>query len=106
MQNILKNQTVSSDSLSDETCFYSLNDSFQNLCAIQQTALSLSPKPDFSAALKAEELKGKLFGLYHDKKEKEKITEALPKVLVEFIEQSQQSDLKQNQMSDEIDYIE
>ena len=104
MQNYTKNQISMSDILSDKTCFYTLNDSFQNLCAIQQTALSLSPKPDFSAALKAEELKGKLFGLYGDKKEK--TAESLPKVLVEFIEQCQQSEKQQDTCVDGVDYIE
>ena len=106
MQNYTKNQTSMSDILSDKTCFYTLDDSFHTLCAIQETALSLTPKPDFSAALKAEELKGKLFGLYNDKKEK--LYDSLPQMLVEFIEQHQQSEgysKKDTEFSDEIEYI-
>lgn len=105
MQNFIKNQSSKSDFLTDEKYSYGLNESFQNLCAIQNTALSLSPKPDFSAALKAEELKGKLFGLYGDKKDKEKEAAFLPKVLVEFIEQSHHPDLKQNSTDDDFEYI-
>lgn len=72
---------------SDPTLFsYTVADSFSKLCDIQETALSMAPKPDFTAALKSEELKGKLFGLYTDKKDKEKGFENLPQLLVEFIE--------------------
>ena len=109
MQNYTKNQTIISDISSDKTCFYTSDDSFQTLCAIQKTALSLEPKPDFSAALKAEELKGKLFGLYNDKKEKDKFSDTLPQILVEFIEKHHQSERYQqatnNPMPDDIDYI-
>ncbi len=51
---------------------YSKNDSFQELKAVQQMALNKKGKddeisPDISLYLKAEELKGKLCGLYSDK---------------------------------------
>ncbi len=47
---------------------YSKKESFLKLQEIQELALSMEPKPDFTAALRSEELKGKLFGLYQDKK--------------------------------------
>ena len=43
---------------------YSRRDSFQYLCRVQEHAFDVTPKPDFTAILKAEELKGKLIGLY------------------------------------------
>lgn len=43
---------------------YSRRDSFQYLCRVQEHAFDVTPKPDFTAILKAEELKGKLTGLY------------------------------------------
>ena len=51
---------------------YSKNKSFENLEAVQQMALNKKNKddeitPDISIFLKAEELKGKLCGLYSDK---------------------------------------
>ncbi len=51
---------------------YSKNDSFENLEAVQQLALNRRGKddeanPDISVFLKAEELKGKLCGLYSEK---------------------------------------
>lgn len=51
---------------------YSKNKSFENLEAVQQLALNRKGKddeinPDISVYLKAEELKGKLCGLYTDK---------------------------------------
>ena len=51
---------------------YSKNDSFENLEAVQQMALNRKGKddeinPDISTFLKAEELKGKLCGLYSEK---------------------------------------
>lgn len=51
---------------------YSKNKSFENLEAVQQMALNKKNKddeitPDISIFLKAEELKGKLCGLYNDK---------------------------------------
>ncbi len=51
---------------------YSKNESFQELKAVQQMALNKKGKddeinPDISLYLKAEELKGKLCGLYSDK---------------------------------------
>lgn len=55
-----------------EKQLYSKNESFENLEAVQQMALSRKGKddeisPDISTFLKAEELKGKLFGLYSEK---------------------------------------
>ena len=60
----------------DENFAYSKNESFENLKAVQEMALNklgkdYEPNPDISLFLKAEELKGKLCGLYG---EKEKIT--------------------------------
>ena len=54
-----------------ENILYSKNDSFENLEAVQQMALNRKGKddeisPDISVFLKAEELKGKLCGLYND----------------------------------------
>ncbi len=51
---------------------YSKTDSFENLEAVQQLALNRKGKdeelnPDISVFLKAEELKGKLCGLYTEK---------------------------------------
>ena len=51
---------------------YSKNESFENLEAVQQMALNRKGKddeinPDISIFLKAEELKGKLCGLYSEK---------------------------------------
>ncbi len=51
---------------------YSKNESFEELKAVQQMALNKRGKddeinPDISAYLKAEELKGKLCGLYSEK---------------------------------------
>lgn len=82
-----KQTDVCSVTQDEPTLFsYTIADSFSKLCDIQETALSMAPKPDFTAALKSEELKGKLFGLYTDKKDKEKGFENLPQLLVEFIE--------------------
>ncbi len=67
---------------------YTKKESFLKLLEIQELALSISPKPDFTAALRAEELKGKLFGLYQDKKSEDQLTEMLkfsPKAVVEWI---------------------
>lgn len=66
-------------SSTDDNFTYSKNESFENLEAVQQMALNKRGKddeitPDISLFLKAEELKGKLCGLYADK---DKIT---PKV--------------------------
>lgn len=60
----------------NEEFSYSKNESFENLEAVQQMALNRKGKddeinPDISIFLKAEELKGKLCGLYSDK---EKLT--------------------------------
>ncbi len=67
---------------------YSKQSSFLMLSKIQEMALDQTPKPDFTAALRAEELKGKLFHLYQEKKEeKQSLTTLLtPKALVTFIE--------------------
>ena len=51
---------------------YSKNESFENLEAVQKMALNRKGKddeinPDISTFLKAEELKGKLCGLYSEK---------------------------------------
>ncbi len=51
---------------------YSKNESFENLEAVQKMALNRKGKddeinPDISIFLKAEELKGKLCGLYNEK---------------------------------------
>ena len=56
----------------DEKLTYSKNESFENLEAVQEMALNKrgkddEPAPDISLFLKAEELKGKLCGLYADK---------------------------------------
>ena len=56
----------------EEKFVYSKNESFENLEAIQQMALNKrgkddEPSPDISIFLKAEELKGKLCGLYAEK---------------------------------------
>lgn len=55
-----------------KNCIYSKNESFENLEAVQQMALNRKGKddeisPDISIFLKAEELKGKLCGLYTEK---------------------------------------
>ena len=53
---------------------YSKNKSFENLEAVQKMALNKKNKddeitPDISVFLKAEELKGKLCGLYNEKEQ-------------------------------------
>ena len=48
---------------------YSALESFNKLKEIQELALANGVKPDLTNALKAEELKGKLAGLYVDKKD-------------------------------------
>ena len=68
---------------------YSKEDSFTKLIEIQQMALAQEPKPDFTAALRSEELKGKLFGLYQDKKgelEETSVLKLTPTALVSFVE--------------------
>ncbi|MDR2901794.1 MAG: terminase small subunit [Lactobacillales bacterium] len=47
---------------------YSKKESFDYLCHVQAAAFDITPKPDFTAILKAEELKGKLTGLYEKDK--------------------------------------
>ncbi len=65
---------------------YSKKESFLKLIKIQELALSMEPKPDFTAALKSEELKGKLFGLYQDKKQEEEgSVQVYPTALVEWV---------------------
>ena len=59
---------------SEEKVKYSKQQSFENLETVQELALSRKGKddeinPDISVFLKAEELKGKLYGLYSDKTE-------------------------------------
>ena len=49
---------------------YKSADSFNQLMKLQEMAIS---QENVSLALKAEELKGKLAGLYHEKKEVEEI---------------------------------
>jgi len=56
----------------NEKSIYSKKESFKELKAVQQMALNKRGKddeinPDISVYLKAEELKGKLCGLYSDK---------------------------------------
>lgn len=74
---------------------YSKQSSFLMLSKIQEMALDQTPKPDFTAALRAEELKGKLFHLYQEKKEDGKTiaTVLTPKALVSFIESEQTDQL-------------
>ena len=48
---------------------YSAIESFSKLKEIQELALANGVKPDLTNALKAEELKGKLAGLYVEKKD-------------------------------------
>ena len=60
--------------ISGEKFLYSKNQSFENLEVVQEMALNRKGKddevnPDISLFLKAEELKGKLCGLYSDKEE-------------------------------------
>ena len=59
-------------SLQNEKFLYSKNESFENLKTVQEMALNKRGKddeinPDISLFLKAEELKGKLCGLYNEK---------------------------------------
>ena len=63
----------------NEELNYTKNDSFENLKTVQELALQRKGKddevnPDISIYLKAEELKGKLCGLYN---EKEKVNQKL-----------------------------
>ncbi len=74
---------------------YTVSESFFKLCEIQEMALTQSPKPDFTAALRSEELKGKLFSLYSEKKDPEKSLGTLPQVLVEFIDRQVQNQLSE-----------
>lgn len=70
-----------------QKCTYTKKESFQKLVEIQELALSMEPKPDFTAALRSEELKGKLFGLYQDKSKEEGVSETVklsPTALVCF----------------------
>lgn len=58
---------------------YSRLKSFHYLCHVQERAFEMTPKPDFTAILKAEELKGKLSGLYDKEREE---TSCIPPVEV------------------------
>ena len=72
-QNQNRNWTVASRKKKEQLELkYSKNDSFENLEVVQQMALNRKGKddeinPDISIFLKAEELKGKLCGLYSEK---------------------------------------
>ncbi len=96
---------------SSDNLTYTTTDSFLKLCEIQEMALNQLPKPDFTAALRSEELKGKLFSLYSDKKEKEseKLTDTLPQILVEFIDKTKPdstqltSDIETSSVSSSVD---
>jgi hypothetical protein len=71
-----------------EDCIYSKNDSFENLEAVQQMALNRKGKddesnPDISVFLKAEELKGKLCGLYSEKEKSALSVNVMGKVKVD-----------------------
>lgn len=66
---------------------YSKTKSFENLEAIQQMALNRKGKddevnPDISIFLKAEELKGKLCGLYNEKEMHEKSINVMGSVII------------------------
>lgn len=67
---------------------YTKKESFLKLLEIQELALSMEPKPDFTAALRSEELKGKLFGLYQDKKSQDPPSEVqvFPTALVKWVD--------------------
>ncbi len=70
---------------------YSKDDSFENLEAVQQMALNRRGKddeinPDISLYLKAEELKGKLCGLYSEKDKKISQLNVMGSVKIDGIE--------------------
>ncbi|HIS89349.1 TPA: hypothetical protein IAA87_07995 [Candidatus Avigastranaerophilus faecigallinarum] len=67
---------------------YSKNESFENLEAVQQMALNRKGKddevsPDISIFLKAEELKGKLCGLYSEKEKTSTNVNIMGKVMID-----------------------
>ncbi len=67
---------------------YSKQESFENLETVQELALSRKGKddeinPDISVFLKAEELKGKLYGLYSDKAEGKTTVKKMGAVIIE-----------------------
>ncbi len=69
-------------------CDYSKNDSFENLEVIQEMALNRKGKddeisPDISVFLKAEELKGKLCGLYSDKDKAQPLINKMGSVIID-----------------------
>ena len=64
-----------------ERVAYTKEDSFNRLCEIQEKALNNEAKIEFTAALKAEELKGKLMGLYSDQSQKEEKTEPVEVII-------------------------
>lgn len=74
---------------STKSLTYSKEESFKKLMEIQELALSMEPKPDFTAALRSEELKGKLFALYDKKEDRPSASETLtltPSALVTFVD--------------------
>ncbi len=67
---------------------YTKNESFENLEAVQQMALNRKGKddeinPDISIFLKAEELKGKLCGLYSEKDKSETNVNIMGSVVID-----------------------
>ncbi len=67
---------------------YTKNDSFENLEAVQQMALNRKGKddeisPDISIFLKAEELKGKLAGLYSEKDKPQQNVNIMGRVVID-----------------------
>lgn len=74
-----------------EKCNYTKTKSFENLESVQQMALNRKGKddelnPDISLFLKAEELKGKLCGLYSDKEKSSSNINIMGSVKVDGIE--------------------
>ena len=75
-------------SSSDENFSYSKNESFENLEAVQKMALDKrgkddEPNPDITLFLKAEELKGKLCGLYNDKEKSSQNINVMGSVVID-----------------------
>lgn len=60
---------------------YSRRESFHYLCHVQERAFETTPKPDFTAILKAEELKGKLTGLYDKEREETPLAPAVEVII-------------------------
>ena len=72
----------------EQTPKYSKQDSFENLETVQELALNRKGKddelnPDISVFLKAEELKGKLCGLYSDKNETKQMLNTMGAVKID-----------------------